>query len=283
MEDTQHPDFERIAEAITFIQQNFREQPRLEDIAKEVHVSPAHFQRIFTEWAGTSPKKFLQYISVDYARRLLREDHATLAQTTHQTGLSSTSRLHDLFVSIEGMTPAEFRNNGQNLVISYDFAPSPFGELIIASTTKGVCYLAFPEDPEAALTDLHHRFPEATLQHGQTPHHTDALKIFSQDGGELSKIKLHLKGTPFQLKVWEALLTIPAGSLTTYGSIADKVQNSGASRAVGTAIGSNPVSYLIPCHRVIQSTGIFGGYHWGPMRKTAMIGWEAARRETSEV
>ncbi|QMU29101.1 bifunctional helix-turn-helix domain-containing protein/methylated-DNA--[protein]-cysteine S-methyltransferase [Adhaeribacter radiodurans] len=269
--------YNRIAEAIAYIQTNFKDQPNLDDVAEKVNLSPFHFQRIFNEWAGTSPKKFLQYISVNYAKKLLTEKQATLFDAAYETGLSSTSRLHDMFVNIEGMTPAEYKNGGRNLVINYSFAESPFGRIIIASTSKGVCYMAFNEDETQSFLDLKCKFPNATFRQNLDLLQQNALFIFQHDWSKLNQIKLHLKGTSFQLKVWEALLQIPLGSLSTYGSIARKIELPNASRAVGTAIGSNPVAFLIPCHRVIQSSGSFGGYMWGPTRKTAMIGWEASQ------
>lgn len=269
--------YRRITEAIEYIKTHFKSQPDLDEVAEKIHLSPFHFQRLFTEWAGTSPKKFLQYISVEHAKNLLKEDNqATLFDTAYATGLSGTSRLHDLFIKIEGMTPAEYKNGGINLTIHYSFAETPFGNIIIASTAKGICYLAFEEDKVKALEGLKKKFPNAVLQKGSTILQKNALFIFQQDWSKMAEIKLHLKGTDFQLKVWEALLKIPMGRLSTYGNIAEKIGNQNASRAVGTAIGSNPIAFLIPCHRVIRSSGIFDGYRWGNMRKTAIIGWESA-------
>ncbi len=275
MEEYNQYTYDKIAKAIEYIRENFRRQPNLEEIAEHVHLSPYHFQRLFSEWAGTSPKKFIQYLSVDYAKSLLRDKQASLFDTTYHTGLSSTSRLHELFVNIEGMSPAEFKNNGNGLQILYDFYESPFGKLIVANTIKGVCYLAFYEKEEEAMVELNRRYSEACFVKQSTEMQASALQIFTQHQ-DLSTIKLHLKGTPFQLKVWQALLTIPCGQLVTYGDIAQKIAHANASRAVGTAIGSNPIAYLIPCHRVIQSSGHTGGYMWGETRKKAIIAWEAA-------
>jgi len=277
MNEQESINYNRIAEAIAYLRNNFKEQPSLEDIAEKVHLSPFHFQRLFTEWAGTTPKKFLQYISVEYAKQLLLVPNTTLFDATHETGLSGTSRLHDLFINIEGMTPAEYKNGGRNLSINFSFAESPFGNLIVASTSKGICYMGFHDDETMAYTEMTSRFPNATFMRKLDMLQQNALFIFQHDWSKLHNIKLHLKGTDFQLKVWEALLKIPMGKLSTYGAIAEAIGNSAASRAVGTAIGSNPVAFLIPCHRVIQSTGLFGGYMWGPARKTAIIGWEAAK------
>ena len=276
MEEQQKINYSRVVAAIGYIQQNFKSQPSLEEIARQVHVSPHHFQRIFTEWAGTSPKKFLQYISVEYAKKMLKEKNASTVDAAFGLGLSGSGRLHDLFVTIEGMTPGEFKNGGENLDIRYVFGQSPFGPIIVASTSKGICHLAFADDLPEAISSLKSKFPNARFQQASNPLQQNALAFFNRDWKNLPSVKLHLKGTPFQLKVWETLLKIPGGRLTTYGHIADQIQKPNAPRAVGTAIGANPVAFLIPCHRVIQSSGIFGGYHWGSDRKTAIIGWEAA-------
>lgn len=269
--------YNRIAEAIAYIKANFKEQPSLKEIAKKVHLSPFHFQRLFTDWAGVSPKKFMQYISIEYAKQLLKNNQATLLDTAQHTGLSGTSRLHDLFINIEGMTPGEFKNGGKSLSINHSFAESPFGNIIVASTKKGICYMAFFENKEEAFTKLKDRFPNANYSRLVDNFQQNALFIFQQDWSKLNQIKLHLTGTPFQLKVWETLLKIPMGQLSTYGTIAKAIDKPKASRAVGTAIGSNPVAFLIPCHRVIQSTGNSGGYMWGSIRKSAIIGWEASK------
>jgi len=269
-------DYNRIAKAIEYIRSNFRLQPNLDEVAEKVHLSPAHFQKIFTEWAGTSPKKFLQFISLEHAKNLLKEEKASLFDTAFETGFSSTSRLHDLFVKVEGMSPAEYKNGGKSLSINYSFSPSPFGSVMTASTEKGICYMAFEDDKETALGNLKHTFPNASFFEKQDALQQNALSIFNKDWTKLNTIKLHLKGTDFQLKVWESLLTIPMGKLSTYGSLAEKIGNPKASRAVGTAIGSNPVAFLIPCHRVIQSTGNIGGYKWGSERKQLIVGWESS-------
>lgn len=273
--------FQRIADAIAYIEAHYKSQPDLDEVAKKVHLSPAHFQRLFSEWAGTSPKKFLQYISIEHAKKLLQQEQLSLFDAAFETGLSSTSRLHDLFVNIEGMTPAEYKNGGSNLPIAYSIAGSPFGSVMVASTPKGVCYMAFEEDEKKAVDDLRLRFPNAALENKTDALQRSALAIFQNDRSSLKRIKLHLKGTAFQLKVWESLLKIPMGRLSTYGAIASAIGNPDASRAVGTAIGSNPVAFLIPCHRVIRASGVFGGYMWGVTRKAAIIGWEGARTDSS--
>ncbi len=269
--------YNRIAEAIEYIKANFKDQPNLDEVAEKVHLSPFHFQRLFSEWAGTSPKKFLQYTSIEHAKKLLKENQATISETAYETGLSGTSRLHDLFVNIEGMTPAEYKNGGKNLEINHSFSESPFGNIIVASTSKGICFMAFAEDETTGFIVLRDKFPNAKFSKKLDLAQQNALFIFQNDWSKLSEIKLHLKGTDFQLKVWEALLKIPMGQLSTYGSIAHQIQKPNASRAVGTAIGSNPVAFLIPCHRVIQCSGTFGDYMWGNTRKTAIIGWEGAQ------
>lgn len=269
--------FKRIAEAIQYLSDHFREQPALEEIANRIHLSPFHFQRLFADWAGVSPKKFIQFLTVDYAKTVLQQTNATLADAAFETGLSGTGRLHDLFVSIEGMTPGEYKNGGASLVIHYSFAESPFGELLVASTAKGICHMAFADDTARALSELQLAFPNAQYRQVVDRIQQDALHIFSHDWSRPDQIKLHLKGTAFQLKVWETLLKIPMGRLSSYSAIAAKLQKPSAQRAVGTAIGQNPVAFLIPCHRVIQATGNIGQYHWGSIRKTAIIGWEAAR------
>ncbi|WP_433895860.1 bifunctional helix-turn-helix domain-containing protein/methylated-DNA--[protein]-cysteine S-methyltransferase [Sphingobacterium mizutaii] len=277
MNEQQKINYTRIAEAIEYIKSNFKNQPNLDEVAEQVNLSPFHFQRLFSEWAGMTPKKFLQYTSVEHAKKLLKDHQATLFDTAFETGLSSTGRLHDLFVTIEGMTPAEYKNGARNLIINYSFAESPFGNLIVASTPKGICYMAFEDDEETAFQNLKAKFPNASFQRKLDLMQQNALFIFQNHWSKLSEIKLHLKGTDFQLKVWESLLKIPMGKLSTYGNIADEIGNPKSSRAVGTAIGNNPVAFLIPCHRVIQSSGNIGGYMWGNTRKTAIIGWESAK------
>lgn len=277
METQDKLNYERIAEAIDFIKTNFKAQPNLDEVAEKVHLSPFHFQRLFSDWAGTSPKKFLQYITVEHAKKLLKENQTSLFEAANETGLSGTSRLHDLFVNIEGMSPAEYKNGGKNLEINFSFAESPFGNLLVASTTKGICHMAFYDHEQTAFDILKGHFPEAIFQRKLDILQQNALFIFQNDWSKLNQIKLHLKGTDFQLKVWETLLKIPMGQLTTYGAVAQHIEKPNASRAVGTAIGSNPVAFLIPCHRIIQSTGNLGGYMWGTTRKTAIIGWESAR------
>lgn len=270
-------DFNRIKKAIEYISENYKYQPSLDKISEYIHLSPFHFQRLFKEWAGVSPKRFLQYISIQHAKQILRETQATLFDTAFEVGLSGTSRLHDLFINIEGMTPAEYKNEGSYLTINYSFALSPFGEIIVASTPKGICHMSFVEDHQEAIKNLTSIFPKANYQNSVDEIQKNAIRIFNLDWESLDKIKLHIKGSDFQLKVWQALLNIPMGQLSSYQNIANLIKSPKASRAVGNAVGQNPVAYLIPCHRIIQSTGALGDYHWGHIRKTSMIGWEAAK------
>jgi AraC family transcriptional regulator of adaptative response/methylated-DNA-[protein]-cysteine methyltransferase len=269
-------DYERIENAIIYLRQNFKDQPELDDVARQVHVSPFHFQKLFKDWAGVSPKKFLQFITIEYAKGLLKQN-ASLMDTTFETGLSGTGRLHDLFMTIEGMTPGNFKTGGENLQIQYSFAETVFGDVLIASTQKGICYLAFVKDADHEIKNLFALFPNAVFLQKADLIQQNALQFFTGDWNDLQKIKLHLKGTPFQLKVWESLLKIPFGNVSTYHSIAANIENQNAVRAVGTAVGANPVAFLIPCHRVIKSSGLIGEYHWGSIRKTAILGWEASK------
>jgi AraC family transcriptional regulator, regulatory protein of adaptative response / methylated-DNA-[protein]-cysteine methyltransferase len=273
-------DYYRIAEAIEYILHHFKEQPALEKIASEINLSPFHFQRLFTEWAGVSPKKFIQYISIEHAKKILKECKNSIFDTALETGLSGTSRLHDLFINIEGMTPGEYKNGGRDLTIKYSFYKCHFGKVIIASTSKGICHLAFADSEKEASGDLFNSLPNANFEKVPDPIQYNALQLIANTVNPTEPIKLHLKGTEFQLKVWSALLKIPAGKLTTYGDIARTIGNPKASRAVGTAVGDNPVAYLIPCHRIIRSSGIIGEYHWASIRKTAILGWEASQINT---
>jgi AraC family transcriptional regulator of adaptative response/methylated-DNA-[protein]-cysteine methyltransferase len=277
--ETQHEiNYNRIAEAIEYLRANFKQQPTLETVAKQAHLSPFHFQRLFKEWAGVTPKQFMQFLSIEYAKSLLKEKKVTLFDAAEETGLSGTGRLHDLFIKVEGMTPGEYKNGGEQLQINYSFAESPFGTLIIAATPKGICYMAFADEgEETAFSILRQVFPNARYNRFLDMLQQNALFIFTQDWSRLDEIKLHLKGTAFQIKVWETLLKIPVGRLSTYSGIAGRLDHPNASRAVGSAVGANPVAFIIPCHRVIRSTGETGQYHWGSTRKSAMLGWEASK------
>lgn len=278
MTSQQELDYNRIAEAISYFRENFKAQPKLEDVAEHVHLSPFHFQRMFKEWAGVTPKQFLQYLSVEHAKEILKTSN--LFDAAFETGLSGTGRLYDLFIKVEGMTPGEYKNGGAALHINYSFADTPFGKVIVASTHKGICHMAFVDDgEEKALEQLKLNYPNAVYSQLVDRIQQNALFIFTQDWRRLDEIKLHLKGTDFQIKVWETLLKVPPGGLTTYATLAQQAGSAKASRAVGTAVGNNPVAFLIPCHRVIKSTGEIGQYHWGATRKNAIIGWEAALKD----
>ncbi|HKG04943.1 MAG TPA: methylated-DNA--[protein]-cysteine S-methyltransferase [Pedobacter sp.] len=278
METQNEIDYLRIQKAIEYLKLNYKAQPSLDEVSEHVNLSPFHFQRMFKDWAGVTPKQFLQYLSVEHAKEILKQQQATLFDTAYETGLSGTGRLHDLFIKVEGMTPGEYKNGGQALEINYSFAESPFGTLIVAATTKGICHLAFADQGnEAALETLKDKFPNAAYSQLLDIAQQNAIFIFTQDWSKLNEIKLHLKGSSFQLKVWEALLKVPMGGLTTYARLAGMANSPKASRAVGSAVGSNPVAFLIPCHRVIRSTGETGQYHWDAARKSAMLGWEAAK------
>ncbi len=268
-------DYTIIAEAIRYIEAHQRSQPTLAEVAESVHLSEYHFQRLFTRWVGISPKRFLQFLTKENAKRLLSE--SSLLNAAYQSGLSSAGRLHDLLVQTEAVTPGEVKHRGAGLEIRYGSHPSPFGECLIATTERGICRLSF--DPKRALAQLKRDFRNATLK--QDSDHTQTLieRIFSptSDGTPLT---LDLRGTNFQIQVWEALLRIPAGQLVTYQSIASAIGSPKATRAVGTAVGKNPVPLLIPCHRVIRATGEFGQYAFGSERKKAILGWEMAQTNT---
>ncbi|HEY2930926.1 MAG TPA: methylated-DNA--[protein]-cysteine S-methyltransferase [Acidobacteriota bacterium] len=266
-------DYSRIESAIRYIEQNFQQQPSLGEIAGNSGLSPFHFQRLFKRWAGISPKRFLQFLTVEYAKGLLQESR-DLLDTAYQAGLSGPGRLHDLFVTIEAVTPAEFKRNGAGLRIRYGFHDSPFGECLLSVTERGICGLSFcPGERKEALADLRDRWSGAGLIEDAMATRSFAQKIF-EPGRQ--KVPLFLKGTNFQIKVWEALLRIPSGQVCCYEDLAQAVGQASASRAVGTAVGSNPVAFLVPCHRVIRKSGIVGNYRWGAARKKAMLVWEAA-------
>ncbi|WP_212525156.1 bifunctional helix-turn-helix domain-containing protein/methylated-DNA--[protein]-cysteine S-methyltransferase [Actibacterium sp. MT2.3-13A] len=248
----------------------------LDDLAREMGMSPAHFQRLFSRWVGVSPKRYQQYLALDHAKGLLR-DHFTTLAAADAVGLSGSGRLHDLFLRWEAMSPGEFARRGAGLTISYGWFDSPFGEALAMGTDRGLCGLAFAAETgrAAAFADMAGRWPEAVYVEDPATLERDVAAAFAQRG----QARLHLIGAPFQIKVWEALLRIPSGHVTTYSEIADAVGSPRAVRAVGTAVGRNPVSWLIPCHRALRKSGGLGGYHWGLPVKRAMLAWEAARAE----
>lgn len=276
MQNSQH-NYEKIALAIDYIRNNFKQQPSLETIAKEIGWSEFHFQRVFTEWAGVSPKKFIQYLSIEYAKKCIRKKENNLFEVAEELGLSGTSRLHDLFVTIEGMTPGEYKNEGAFLQIKYFVYETMFGNILIASTHKGICYTAFTENKTETLLEVQTLFPKADFKEEESELHQHILPQFNYLENTIA-IKLHLKASPFQLKVWNALLQVGSGELTSYAGLAAKVNHPNASRAVGTAVAQNPIALIIPCHRVIKSTGEIGQYHWGTNRKHALIALEATKK-----
>jgi len=272
-------DYYRIAEALKYISQNKAHQPSLDQVAEQVHLSPFHFQRLFSEWAGVSPKKFLQYLSIEHAKSVLREKSGSVYDAAFEAGLSGTGRLHDLFVSIEGMTPGQYKNGGENLTIQYSFHECQFGNYLVASTQTGVCNVLFFEASAATVVDeLKSFWPKARLIEAEGPFDESVSDFFNGTFSTEKPLRLHLKGTDFQIKVWEALLKIPESALTDYSGIAEMIEHKKAQRAVGTAIGANPIAYIIPCHRVIKNVGKIGNYRWGAQRKEAMIGWEQAQK-----
>lgn len=279
MKEQEFIHYARISDAIQFIREHYHQQPSLGEIASSVHLSPMYLQRLFTEWVGTSPTQFLRYISLEHAKKALKQYQLSLESAAYEIGLSGTGRLHHLFVSIVAMTPAEYKHGGKSLAIHYSFAETKFGNIIVATTTRGVCYLTFQHNENEAFAALQNTFPNAQYQQLTNEWHAQVIACINHSATTPQNLRLHLKGTAFQLQVWEALLKIPEGALCTYGDIAAGIGNGGASRAVGTAIGSNPVAYLIPCHRVIRQTGEIGGYMWGTERKTAIIGWEMAQTD----
>jgi AraC family transcriptional regulator, regulatory protein of adaptative response / methylated-DNA-[protein]-cysteine methyltransferase len=269
--------YEIIAKVIEYISLNPKHKHSLEQLADFTGLTATKIQKTFTDWCGVSPKQFQRFLSLEHAKKLLNENKNILQASTI-SGLSSQGRLHDLFVDIEAMTPGEYKNGGQNLTINYSVYESQFGFYLIASTTKGICNILFLDDPKDAQSELQSRWLNAQLIESQTDSHIPVVQFFAHQDPP-SKIKLNLHGTNYQLKVWEALLKIPESKITTYGDIAKFMgDNSGlAARAVGTAIGNNPIGYLIPCHRVLQSTGAISGYRWGVDRKRAILGYEASK------
>ncbi|MEL7171513.1 MAG: bifunctional helix-turn-helix domain-containing protein/methylated-DNA--[protein]-cysteine S-methyltransferase [Pseudomonadota bacterium] len=270
-----------MAAALDYIEAHRETQPGLDEVAEAVGLSPAHFQRSFSAWVGVSPKRYLQYLTLDHSRRLLAE-RFTVLDTALEVGLSGPSRLHDLFLRWEAMTPGDYAAGGKGLEIAWDWIGTPFGEALVMATTKGICGLAFVEEMgrHATMADMRARWPDATFRQDAaaiTPH---AEAISAQLAGRTGQpVKLGLHGTPFQIKVWEALLSIPSGQVTTYSEIARAIGRPRAVRAVGSAVGRNPVSWLIPCHRALRRDGQLGGYHWGLPVKRALLAWESARAE----
>jgi AraC family transcriptional regulator of adaptative response/methylated-DNA-[protein]-cysteine methyltransferase len=272
-------DYERIEKSIKFLETNFSSQPGLNEVAAHIGLSEFHFQRLFSRWVGISPKRFLQFLTKEYAKHLL-EDSVNLLDVTYEAGLSSPGRLHDLFVNCEAVTPGEYKTKGQGLTIKYGFHPSPFGECLLATTERGICGFFFVKnrDRKDPLTELRYFWKKADIV--EDPQATRELveRIFNPSFADTrAPLHLILNGTNFQIKVWEALIKIPFGAVVSYEDVAIQVGIPGATRAVGSAVGKNPISFIIPCHRVIRKTADFGNYGGGTARKKAILGWEAAQ------
>ncbi|MCL4528863.1 MAG: methylated-DNA--[protein]-cysteine S-methyltransferase [Chloroflexi bacterium] len=270
-------DYLRIEQAILYLEKHYKDQPSLEEIAANIGLSEFHFQRIFTQWAGISPKRFLQFLTKENAKKLLDQSE-NLLDTTLQVGLSSLGRLHDLFVTAEAMTPGEYKSRGEGLTIRYGIHPTPFGKCLIGATDRGICHLSFVQASEGdAIDALVTDWKEARMIEDNRATAPLVAPIFLLNARGQTPLHLHLRGTNFQLKVWEALLNVPTGAVTTYQRLAARIGQPTASRAVGTAVGHNPIAVLIPCHRVIRSVGEFGNYRYGAPRKMALLGWEQAQ------
>ena len=280
MESTSQ-DYRLIEQAIRFIETNARRQPELDEVAAAVGLSEFHFQRLFTRWAGISPKRFLQFLTKEHAKDLLARSE-NLLDATHQVGLSSLGRLHDLFIATEAVTPGEYKSRGAGLTIRYAIHPSPFGKCLIATTERGICHLGFVQTGEGDAVDyLAADWQEAKMVEDYKSTAPLVAPIFDLTSGGRESLRLHLRGTNFQIKVWEALLQIPQGTATTYEQVAARIGQPSASRAVGSAVGRNPIAVLIPCHRVLRKDGEFGEYRYGTARKKALLAYESvtARNE----
>ena len=274
--------YERIAQAIAFMRHHHLSQPDLKTIAQQVHLSEYHFQRLFTTWAGISPKRFSQYLTVEYAKSKIAESKSLLDLTT-DAGLSSPGRLHDLFVTLEAMSPGEFKGGGAGLQICYGVHNTPFGACLIATTARGICNLHFFDGADEPIAEQHLRleWPNADILYDHPITKAACDRIFNPLAQSQGPLILHVKGTNFQIQVWRALLRIPFGGITTYQGLATSINRPTAARAIGNAVGKNPVGYIIPCHRVIRESGEMGGYRWGLNRKTALLGWEASQTTVS--
>lgn len=278
-------DYERIAKAIAYIRDNAGRQPSLEQVASHIGLSPWHFQRKFKVWAGVSPKRFLEYLTVQHAKELL-DKSASVLDAALDLGLSGPGRLHEQFVSIEAVTPGEYKRLGNGLKIYYGVHHSPFGLMLLAVTGKGICELAFGsvERLDHEAQGLQKRWPAAQVSHDPQRTATTADRLFNPGNRtQKTEFQLFVKGTNFQVNVWRALLKVPEGSLVSYRQLAQMTGNPSAIRATASAIGANPVSYLIPCHRILRTSGELGGYHWGIERKRALIAWDSARAEVAGI
>lgn len=275
-------DYQRIEQAMAYLSANASRQPGLEEVAAHVHLSPFHFQRMFCRWAGTTPKRFLQALTLERGKRLLQGE-LSLMDVSHSLGLSGSSRLHDHFVTLEAVTPGEFRKRGEGVVVQYGIHDTPLGRMFVAVTRRGVCRMVFLDDDDEAyaLDDLRKNWPQAELGRNDQASAQVINTLFSDAGGQEGPLSLQVEGTNFQIAVWRALLSIPPGRLASYSQIARALGYPKASRAVGNAVGANPVALLIPCHRVIQQSGALGGYRWGAARKQMAQMWEQLRHEPS--
>jgi AraC family transcriptional regulator of adaptative response/methylated-DNA-[protein]-cysteine methyltransferase len=273
--------YDLMAAALRYIEARRDQQPSLEEVAAAIGLSPAHFQRVFSQWVGVSPKRYLQYLTLDHAKRLL-DDRFTVLDATYDSGLSAPSRLHDLFLRWEAMTPGEYARKGKDLTISWGWFGSPFGEVLAMGTDRGLCGMAFAAEQgrDRTLADMRGRWPAAVFREVGLHDDGGALANWLAAAFGGGEVALQLIGAPFQIKVWEALLAIPSGHVTTYTEIARSIGNAKAVRAVGNAVGRNPISWLIPCHRALRRDGALGGYHWGLPLKRAMLAYESARLES---
>ena len=279
-------DYARIEAAILYLQEHFRDQPSLDDVARKTGLSPHHFQRLFRRWAGISPKRFAQFLTLDYAKAQL-EASASILDAAYDAGLSGPSRLHDLFVTYEAMSPGAFKQGGDGVEIWYGVHPSPFGPCFIGQTERGICALGFADDhrgdAQAVRAEFERRWPAARFREGRAATEAIVARIFDGRRATAAEpLRLALCGTNFQLKVWEALLRIPPGRIMSYHALAQALGVPRSARAVGGAVAANPISYLIPCHRVIRRSGHISNYEWSPARKRVMLGWEAAQFGTND-
>lgn len=275
----QNINYYRIEQAIKFLEDNFQRQPELDEVAEKVHLSPFHFQRIFTEWAGISPKRFLQFLTVDFLKEKLQEAR-NISEAAESAGLSSQSRVYDLFTTLEAVTPQEYKKSGAGIRVEYGLHETPFGQCLIGVTERGICWLSFlsTSDSKSEIETMKAHWHNSVFHQDQNLTEQLVNQIFLRPIDTKSKLHLFVKGTNFQIKVWDALLKIPSGSVTTYQGIAEKVESPRAMQAVGSAVGSNHIAYLIPCHRVIRKDGILGEYRWSSTRKKSIIGWEMAKQ-----
>ncbi|MDB5593750.1 MAG: methylated-DNA--[protein]-cysteine S-methyltransferase [Hyphomicrobiales bacterium] len=272
-------DYARIRDALQFVTDRSKRQPSIEEISQHVGLSSSHFHHLFKRWAGITPKAFLQAVTIDHARRLLR-DNASVLDASLELGLSGPGRLHDLFVTQEAMTPGEYKTGGRGLALAYGYHRSPFGEALAVVAPRGLTGLGFVDAAgrEAALADMQRRWPQATFVADQTATAPYVRRAFDPDLWRPEQpLRIVLIGSDFELRVWNTLLGVPLGTATSYASLAARIGKPGAARAVGAAVGRNPISFVVPCHRVMGSTGALTGYHWGLARKQAIIGWEAGR------